>query len=298
MTKLKLDSEIQDSTLTISEGSVYIPHRFARRVLSHTLLVNLDLSRRYCYPLILAIQGSPGSGKSFQARYTLEYHGFKTITIDSSSLSGSLEGDSIKILRDVYYKLGISNTLSAIIIDDFDISIGAQKPNYERTSNSDILNGFLMHLCDNPVLIDDLKVHPVPIILTGNNLTTLYAPLRRHGRTRIFDWIPSEAERSEIVKHILKDLQVPVSVVNQLLRDYPDKNISFFQQIKSELLEELTIPLLEASRSVKQDRKAFSVTAFNKIQEALITTNEDRVIAMAKQIDVDAKDFLANELTK
>lgn len=66
--------------------------------------------------------------------------------LDSAVLSGELEGDSIKPLKRDYRFLGSLPTVSALIIDDFDMSIASHKANYERTSNSDILNTFLMHL--------------------------------------------------------------------------------------------------------------------------------------------------------
>lgn len=290
--------ENQESILTISEENAYIPHRFVQRILSHVLLVSLDSKRKYRHPLILAIQGVPGSGKSYQARYTLTHNGLKAVTIDSSSLAGSLEGDSIKLLKDVYCRLGATNELGAIIIDDFDISIGAQKQNYERTSNSDILNAFLMHLCDNPSAVNGLNLHPVPIILTGNNFTTLYEPLRRHGRTRIFDWEPTVEERTAVVNNILKELSLPNSTVEKLLELYPNKGIAFFHHIKTNLLDDLTIPLLEAAKRANFDRMVFAVSALHKLQGLLQEVSDERIFAAAQEADTNPKDYLSHEHPK
>ena len=124
--------DLTERDLTISDGTVYVPDRFVKAVLSHVLLVNIDVGHNYRFPLILAIQGPPGTGKSFQAQYTLEYYKIKTVVLDSSTLASRYEGESITALQETYCKLGVRKLVSAIIIDDFDMSIGAQKKNMKE----------------------------------------------------------------------------------------------------------------------------------------------------------------------
>lgn len=63
------------------------------------------------------------------------------------------------------------------------------------TVNNQIVVGTLMNLCDNPTRVsvgqdwrqNDIT-HRIPIIVTGNDFSTMYAPLIRDGRMEKFYW--------------------------------------------------------------------------------------------------------------
>lgn len=66
------------------------------------------------------------------------------------------------------------------------------------TVNNQIVVGTLMNLSDNPTRVSigqkwrEFDVtHRVPIIVTGNDFSTLYAPLIREGRMEKFYWCAS-----------------------------------------------------------------------------------------------------------
>lgn len=69
------------------------------------------------------------------------------------------------------------------------------------TVNNQIVVGTLMNLSDNPTRVSTGQkwresdvTHRVPIIVTGNDFSTLYAPLIRDGRMEKFYWyVPCHA---------------------------------------------------------------------------------------------------------
>lgn len=154
-----------------------------------------------------------------------------------------------------------------------------------------------MHLCDSPEQVGDYKSLPVPIILTGNNLLTLYGPLKRHGRMRFFEWIPNTQEKHEIVSRILKELSPQPSTVNRLLNKYPHKSIAFFHQIKIELLNILTPSLIDTLR-VEKSREGFNKAGARLIQDFFKDVDEVILFDTAKQIDVSVKDYLTDGYQK
>ena len=282
----------KNSTSTTSEHGVHIPERFRNKVCAHVLKVCLNLPSQYQTPLILGIQGPPGCGKSFQTRHVLTDIGVCFKVLDCSSLSGEFEGDSIKALKRDYLQLGTENQLTAILIDDFDISIASQRSGYERTSNSDILNAFLMHLCDDPTVIDQTRVHPVPIIVTGNDFSVLYGPLLRHGRADLFEWVPSEEERMVVVKRILGECGLSDKVVWEFVGTYEKRSIAFFQQVKCALIDKAIESLLALAASGEFDRHHFADVGRKHVMKAVRDTTRDEIFHAATSVDRVAGNYL------
>ncbi len=69
------------------DDPVYISNVFQRQLLSHVCRASLNLKYPFSGAQILAIQGPPGSGKSFQTRYVLKKYGIYVSTIEASMLS-------------------------------------------------------------------------------------------------------------------------------------------------------------------------------------------------------------------
>lgn len=75
--------------------------------------------------------------------------------------------------------------MSALVINDIDAGLG-HFDNTQITVNNQIVVGSLMNLCDNPKQVsvsqgwrDGDLINRVPIIVTGNDFSTLFAPLVR-----------------------------------------------------------------------------------------------------------------------
>ena len=67
--------------------------------------------------------------------------------------------------------------------------------NTQMTVNNQMVVGTLMNLADNPTRVsigqdwrDSDTVNRVPIIVTGNDFSTIWAPLIRDGRMDKFYW--------------------------------------------------------------------------------------------------------------
>lgn len=77
------------------------------------------------------------------------------------------------------------------------------------TVNNQIVVGTLMNICDNPNRVSvaeawregDHNIR-VPIIVTGNDFSTLYAPLVRDGRMEKYYWEPDREDIINIVTQV------------------------------------------------------------------------------------------------
>lgn len=221
----------------ICEG-VYVPNRFRNVVLKH-LILNYSKNINSISPsLLLAIQGPKGEGKSFMIRKICEYYSIKYIPISGAELCGNLEGDSVKKLISEYESACIeaatNRKFSCIVIDDFHKSLAASnQKNISRTTNSETLVGRIMNLADNPYVHNNR----IPIILTGNNFTTLYSPLTRNSRMEIFDWVPEIEEKEKIVFNIFKQYypNINCEVVEELVNQYKDCYVAFFKSLAQDV---------------------------------------------------------------
>lgn len=178
---------------------ILVPHRFRQRVAGHGIAATIIEG----HPLVLALEGPAGDGKSFQAKTVLSAAGFTVTRASSSLLSGSWEGEPITQLRQLYesavVESDIHDTWPAIILEDFDMSPASIRSAETRyTVNSQLLTGFLMNLAEDPATAVG-TTRRVPLILTGNDLSYLYGPLTRPGRVDFFVWRPTSEERAEMI---------------------------------------------------------------------------------------------------
>merc|ERR1712087_820095 len=73
----------------------------------------------------------------------------------------------------------------------------------QYTVNNQMVNATLMNIADNPTNVqlpgtyNNEEIPRVPIICTGNDFSTLYAPLIRDGRMEKFYWNPTRGTASE-----------------------------------------------------------------------------------------------------
>ena len=79
------------------------------------------------------------------------------------------------------------------------------------TVNNQIVVGTLMNLCDDPNRVSIYQVwresdfiQRVPIIVTGNDLSHMFAPLIRDGRMSKFYWKPDREDLSNILHQMYK----------------------------------------------------------------------------------------------
>lgn len=235
----KLHTQEQQNKV-IGDKCVVIPERFMTMVAAHMLGNMLDIEN---YPLILAIVGRPGMGKTYQLRNYLKAADVSVLSISAADLESDRAGEPAKLLQQKYINASSSmaNGVPAVLlIDDIDTTLGEWENHTGTVNHHDIL-AFLMHIADNPHFIENVgKVNRVPIFFTGNNFDRLYKPLVREGRANRFDWEPTREEKISIVTSILS---LKSSKVAEMLVDaFPTEKISFF----SNLMEIKKIEMLSA----------------------------------------------------
>ncbi|MEU1754782.1 AAA family ATPase [Micromonospora matsumotoense] len=194
-----------------------VPERFRKAVVAHCFAVSCLAD----YPLILAVVGPPGDGKSFQTAAALRAAGFVAFRFSSSELGGRSEGRPVEQLRSLYKRAAqhaeVENSYPVLVLEDFDLGPAGRASNARYTVNSQLLTGFLMNLADDVQMCDVGTSRRFPIVLTTNDLSTLHGPLIRPGRMRVFTWEPTPGERVEMIFSALQG-RVPGLTIEQVDR--------------------------------------------------------------------------------
>lgn len=236
--------------------SVVVFERFRKEIFLHAFenfsLPMLDP------PLILGIYGPAGDGKSCQVSEALLSMRLDIIEVPTTTFEDKDAGEPAKRIEELYdqcVERKLSGANPVIVINDFDAAVGNFDAQY--TVNMQHLFSTFMGFSE---MVRKAPSKRVPIIVTGNNLGTLYAPLRRSGRMRLFKWVPNIAERKEIVRHFFpflsdEDCLAFINACNCLPCDTP---LAFYADLRGRLLEdhlwdsvkELRNPSIAVSASV------------------------------------------------
>ncbi|KAL2320047.1 hypothetical protein Fmac_029016 [Flemingia macrophylla] len=102
-----------------------------------------------------------------------------------------------------------------LFINDLDAGAGRMGGTTQYTVNNQMVNATLMNIADNPTNVQlpgmyNKEENPrVPIIVTGNDFSTLYAPLIRDGRMEKFYWAPTRDDRIGVCQGIFRTDGVP-----------------------------------------------------------------------------------------
>jgi hypothetical protein len=111
----------------------------------------------------------------------------------------------------------------------------------QHTVNNQMVIGSLMNICDNPNKVplygvewrEEERIRRIPIIVTGNDLSTVFAPLLRDGRMDKFWWQPTLTELTSIVHQMYKDDNLPKAEVETLLKAFPNQSLDFFGAMRA-----------------------------------------------------------------
>jgi ATPase family associated with various cellular activities (AAA)/Ribulose bisphosphate carboxylase/oxygenase activase, AAA, helical len=215
-----------------------IASRFTQALSLH-LISNFRPSVMQGSPLMLGVQGPPGEGKTYQTEQVLAAADVHAVLLSGGELESPDAGMPAAKIRAAYIQ---ASTLldqgrpAALLLNDADAAIGSWGALTQYTVNTQNLVTELMHLADYPNHVEGQSTRRVPIILTGNDFTRLYGPLRRPGRMRIFTWQMDPYERAQAIASIFPALSP--HEVEQLVKQFPDQPIAFWASIRRDVDED------------------------------------------------------------
>ncbi|KJH72060.1 AAA family ATPase [Aliterella atlantica] len=227
--------------------SYYISPRFLDKLAVHITKNFLDLPG-VRVPLILGIHGRKGEGKSFQCELVFERMGVEAIHMSAGELESPDAGDPARLIRLRYREaaelIKVRGKMCVLMINDLDAGAGRFDGGTQYTVNTQLVNGTLMNIADNPTDVqlpgsyDATPLHRVPIIVTGNDFSTLYAPLIRDGRMEKFYWLPDRADKVGIVKGIFEQDNLPSGDIERLVDTFVNQPVDFFSALRSRIYDE------------------------------------------------------------
>jgi len=227
--------------------SYYIAPRFLDKLAVHITKNYLDLPG-VRMPLILGIHGRKGEGKTFQCELVFEKMGIEVTHISGGELESPDAGDPARLIRLRYREtaelIRVRGKMCVLMINDLDAGAGRFDEGTQYTVNTQLVNATLMNIADNPTDVqlpgsyDSTPLHRVPIIVTGNDFSTLYAPLIRDGRMEKFYWEPDRDDKLGIVGGIFAEDGLSRREVEQLVDTFPKQSIDFFSALRSRIYDE------------------------------------------------------------
>merc|ERR1719217_2050734 len=182
------------------DGDYYICPAFLDKLTVHVVKNFLDLPK-IKVPLILGIWGGKGQGKSFQCELAFKKMGINPIMMSAGELESGNAGEPAKLVRQRYREASdiiAKGKMSSLYINDLDAGAGRMGGTTQYTVNNQMVNATLMNIADNPTNVQlpgvyqNDEIPRVPVVVTGNDFSTLYAPLVRVYDDKVRDFIASE----------------------------------------------------------------------------------------------------------
>jgi len=229
-------SQGQKSLDNIDADGLYISKSFMDKMTLHIAKNYIKLPK-IKIPLILGVWGGKGQGKTFQTELVFKKLGISPIVMSAGELESGNAGEPAKLVRQRYREASDivkKGKMSSLFINDLDAGAGRMGGTTQYTVNNQMVNATLMNIADNPTNVqlpgvyDNQPIPRVPVIATGNDFSTLYAPLIRDGRMEKFYWSPTREDRVGICCGIFRDDNVPQEEVEVLVDTFEGQSIDFF----------------------------------------------------------------------
>ncbi|XP_058195729.1 ribulose bisphosphate carboxylase/oxygenase activase, chloroplastic isoform X2 [Rhododendron vialii] len=254
------------------QGDYYIAPVFMVSAVCHIVKNYISHLLNTKIPLILGIWGGKGQGKSFQTELIFQAMGVEPVIMSAGELESERAGEPGKLIRDRYRTASqvVQNKgkMSCLMINDIDAGLG-RFGNTQMTVNNQIVVGTLMNLCDNPTRVsigqdwrESDVTSRIPIIVTGNDFSTIYAPLIRDGRMEKFYWQPTHEDIINIVHRTYERDGISRDEVESVVNTFPNQALDFYGALRSRtydsgstILEVLKI--LEINFSIEERTKSF-----------------------------------------
>lgn len=185
-----------------SRKSMFVPDAVFNTICNHLRGYFAPHLSRHKPPRLLGVQGPAGDGKTEMTTLICSHVGCNTLFAPAAALAGKHEGDACSALLhllDDAKRVALTNDRpSVVILDDVDRSVAAACENTGRTINSELLVGALQDIANDQGFIATAPHLRIPVILTGNNFTSLPQTLTRPGRMRLFAWQPSCRDKGDM----------------------------------------------------------------------------------------------------
>lgn len=229
------------------EDGYYIAPAFLDKVAIHIAKNFMDLPK-IKVPLILGVWGGKGQGKTFQANLAFKKLGINPIVMSAGELESGNAGEPAKLIRQRYREASDiikKGKMSCLFINDLDAGAGRMGDATQYTVNNQMVNATLMNIADNPTNVQlpgiykEETIDRVPIICTGNDFSTLYAPLIRDGRMEKYYWNPTREDRIGICMGIFAEDNIKKEEVEKLVDTFPNQSIDFFGALRSRVYDDL-----------------------------------------------------------
>ncbi|CAM0902132.1 unnamed protein product [Alopecurus aequalis] len=225
------------------QGDYYIAPAFLDKVAIHIVKNFLASNLNIKIPLILGVWGGKGQGKTFQTELIFKAMGVEPVIMSAGELESEKAGEPGRLIRDRYRTASqvVQNQgkMSCLMINDLDAGVG-RFGNTQMTVNNQIVVGTLMNLADNPTRVsigqkwrESDITHRVPIIATGNDFSTLYAPLIRDGRMEKFYWQPTREDIINIVHRMYTKDGLSIEEVSSIVDTFPNQALDFYGALRS-----------------------------------------------------------------
>ncbi|MEW5311269.1 MAG: hypothetical protein WDW38_002999 [Sanguina aurantia] len=232
-------------------GDYYVSPRFLERVALHIARIYLvefgGLDPRVRAPLILGVWGEKGMGKTFQTELALKAMGAEAVVMSAGELENEWAGAPGRLIRERYRRASqiskVHGKITVLLINDLDAGIG-HFDNTQITVNNQMVVGTLMNICDDPTRVSTGQnwreqdiIRRVPIIVTGNDFSTIFAPLVRCGRMDKFYWSPEKEDLVAILFQLYKDDGLKIKDMEVLLERFKGQPLDFFGALRASMYD-------------------------------------------------------------
>eukprot|EP00199_Chlamydomonas_sp_CCMP681_P002423 CAMPEP_0119113808 /NCGR_PEP_ID=MMETSP1180-20130426/45236_1 /TAXON_ID=3052 ORGANISM="Chlamydomonas cf sp, Strain CCMP681" /NCGR_SAMPLE_ID=MMETSP1180 /ASSEMBLY_ACC=CAM_ASM_000741 /LENGTH=417 /DNA_ID=CAMNT_0007102061 /DNA_START=459 /DNA_END=1712 /DNA_ORIENTATION=+ len=270
------------TTFNNIEDGFYISPAFLDKMTIHIAKNFMDLPK-IKVPLILGIWGGKGQGKTFQCSLAYKKLGIAPIVMSAGELESGNAGEPAKLIRQRYREasdLVRKGRMCSLFINDLDAGAGRMGGSTQYTVNNQMVNATLMNIADNPTNVQLPGVYKleeiprVPIVCTGNDFSTLYAPLIRDGRMDKYYWNPTREDRVGVCMGIFQEDQCSRADVEALVDMFPGQSIDFFGALRARVYDE-------------QVRLFITSTGIENLSKRLVNSKEGKVTFVKPVMTVD-----------
>nr|CAA71667.1 Rubisco activase [Alvikia littoralis] len=276
------------------EDGFYISPAFLDKMTIHVAKNFMDLPK-IKVPLILGIWGGKGQGKTFQCALAYKKLGISPIVMSAGELESGNAGEPAKLIRQRYREASDSvkkGKMCSLFINDLDAGAGRMGMGTQYTVNNQMVNATLMNIADNPTNVQlpgvykEVQIPRVPIVCTGNDFSTLYAPLIRDGRMEKYYWNPTREDRIGVCMGIFQEDNVNRGEVEVLVDAFPGQSIDFFGALRARVYDDKV-------------REFVKNTGVENLSKRLINSREGKVVFEKPSMNLDILmkygKFLTNE---